>query len=430
MPDLITLDIADYLKNFTFDAETIERKTANKTQSGRAEHPPQTTEIEYLEVDGCRIPKYINEFWTSKQRQGSSIQEISYRACFKPQLPAFFINLLTRKGDVVHDPFSGRGTTVIEAGLSGRRIISNDVNPLSKIFSQPRFYIPALADVKKRLREIPLTQGEKADIDITMFYHSGTEAEIVSLKQYLSERADNGLEDNVDRWIRMVATNRLTGHSKGFFSVYTLPPNQAVTPQRQIKINKKRNQLPEYRNTRSLILKKSRSLIRNLTIEQVDNLKKAGDTAQFIQSDARETLQIKSDSVHLTVTSPPFLDIVQYSDDNWLRCWFNAIDERQVGERITMSRTVEEWTSIMGDVFRELYRVTVKGGWMAFEVGEVKKGSINLEEYVVPLGLKAGFTCEGIMINRQEFTKTSNIWGINNNNYGTNTNRIVLFKKP
>jgi hypothetical protein len=29
----------------------------------------------------------------------------------------------------------------------------------------------------------------------------------------------------------------------------------------------------------------------------------------------------------------------------------------------------------------------------------------------------------------QEFTKTSNIWGINNNTRGTNTNRIVLFNK-
>jgi len=27
---------------------------------------------------------YINEFWTSGQRQASPLHEISYRACFKP----------------------------------------------------------------------------------------------------------------------------------------------------------------------------------------------------------------------------------------------------------------------------------------------------------------------------------------------------------
>jgi hypothetical protein len=42
----------------------------------------------------------------------------------------------------------------------------------------------------------------------------------------------------------MVAINRLTGHSPGFFSVYTLPPNQAVSVQSQRKINEKRGRRP------------------------------------------------------------------------------------------------------------------------------------------------------------------------------------------
>lgn len=47
------------------------------------------------------IPTYVNEFWTSKQRAASSLHEVSYRACFKPQLPRFFIQRLTEPGDVV-----------------------------------------------------------------------------------------------------------------------------------------------------------------------------------------------------------------------------------------------------------------------------------------------------------------------------------------
>ena len=71
------------------------------------------------EEDGLRY--YINEFWTSGQRQGHSLHEISYRACFKPQLPDFFISRLCERGDAVYDPFSGRGTTAVQAALSGRR---------------------------------------------------------------------------------------------------------------------------------------------------------------------------------------------------------------------------------------------------------------------------------------------------------------------
>ena len=68
-------------------------------------------------------------------------------------------------------------------------------------------------------------------------------------------------------------------------------------------------------------------------------------------------------------------------------------------------------------------------GYVAFEVGELRKGTVRLEEHVIPLGEKAGFHCEAIFINTQKFTKTANIWGIQNNESGTNTNRIVLFRK-
>jgi hypothetical protein len=56
-------------------------------------------------------------------------------------------------------------------------------------------------------------------------------------------------------------------------------------------------------------------------------------------------------------------------------------------------------------------------------------GKINLDEFVVNIGIKKGFECIGIVINEQNFTKTSNIWGVSNNDKGTNTNRIVLFTK-
>jgi ubiquinone/menaquinone biosynthesis C-methylase UbiE len=94
-----------------------------------------------------------------------------------------------------------------------------------------------------------------------------------------------------------------------------------------------------------------------------------------------------------------------------------------------MTTTIDRWVSVMGDVLKELYRITKKGGWVALEVGEVKKGKVKLDEYVVPLCSKAGFDCEGIVINLQKFTKTSNIWGVRNNKIGTNTNRVVIFKK-
>ena len=387
------------------------------------------TRSEDITIGPCTVRKFTSEFWTSRQRQASPIHEVSYRACFKPQLPRFFIELLTRKSDIVYDPFSGRGTTVIEAGLLGRDVIANDANPLSRIMTEPRFFPPPLSAVEKRLEAIP--RGDTAaDIDLSMFYHPDTEKEIVALRTYLLNRKSGCRDDMIDRWIAMVATNRLTGHSKGFFSVYTLPPNQAVSQKSQQRINKKRMQEPEYRDTHRIILSKTKSLLRRMPDAETKSLGKAGKNAVLLTRDARSTPEVRDDSVQLTVTSPPFLDIVQYRDDNWLRCWFNGLEADTVGRQITMARTVEEWTRVMGAVFDELFRITRPGGFVAFEVGEVRKRTIRLEEHVVPLGIEAGFSCPCVIINQQHFTKTSNIWGVDNMAHGTNTNRIVVFQKP
>ncbi len=378
---------------------------------------------------GQNIPVFTGEFWTSRQRQGCSLHEISYRACFKPQLPRFFIERLTLPGDRVYDPFLGRGTTAIEAALLGRVPIGNDINPLSKILAYPRLRVPDMEQISRRLDLIPMNKKFQAGIDLSMFYHPRTEGEIVALKTYLNERASHGKEDDIDRWIRMVATNRLTGHSSGFFSVYTLPPNQAASQEDQKRINEKRNQTPEYRDIRKIILKKTKALMKDLTLPDIERLNSASQKALFTSRNAAKVLEVEAESVKLTVTSPPFLDIVEYSKDNWLRFWFNGIDFANISPKITMSRSAKEWASVMKDVFRDLFRVTVPGGHVAFEVGEIRKGTLKLEDLVIPAGISAGFKCLSLMVNEQRFTKTSNIWGIGNNSLGTNTNRIVIFHK-
>ncbi|MDE3057841.1 MAG: site-specific DNA-methyltransferase [Bacteroidota bacterium] len=380
-------------------------------------------------TEGTEIKVEVGEFWTAKQRQASSLHEISYRACFKPQLPKFFIERYTAEGDIVYDPFMGRGTTIIEAALLNRNVVGNDVNPLSIILTQPRLNIPHVEELKQRMKSIPFSHSLRADIELSMFYHPKTESEIVSLQNYLLERKHARTEDKLDAWIRMVATNRLTGHSSGFFSVYTLPPNQAASQESQKKINRKLKQKPEYRDVKKIILKKTKSLLRNLTQQQYQRLSLVGSNAKFFSTDASNTSKIPDASVQLTVASPPFLDIVQYSSDNWLRCWFNGIDDKSISEKISVVRSLEEWCGVMRKVFVELYRITKSGGYVAFEVGEVRKGTVRLDDHVVPLGFNAGFMCEGVFINQQKFTKTANIWGIKNNSHGTNTNRIVLFRK-
>src|SRR5687767_7837413 len=97
--------------------------TRRSLEERRTRHAPSAARAKQLFLEGSpHVPVYEEELWTAKQRQASSIHEVSYRACFKPQLPAYFIERLSDEGDLVYDPFSGRGTTAVEAALRGRRV--------------------------------------------------------------------------------------------------------------------------------------------------------------------------------------------------------------------------------------------------------------------------------------------------------------------
>ncbi|HMC26604.1 MAG TPA: hypothetical protein VKM56_02295, partial [Verrucomicrobiae bacterium] len=196
----------------------------------------------------------------------------------------------------------------------------------------------------------------------------------------------------------------------------------------QRKINARRDQTPPRRNVPAIILKKSRQLLQDCTAQERQRLGIVADQAVFLTKSCDSTPEIASGSVSLVVTSPPFLNVVDYAGDNWLRCWFLGIDPESV--KLTVPKKLSEWQESMTKVFAELFRVLKKGGHIAFEVGEVHGGKTRLEEAVVPCGVAAGLEPMLIMINDQKFTKTANCWGVDNNSKGTNTNRIVVFRKP
>ena len=312
----------------------------------------------------------------------------------------------------------GRGTTPIEAAILGRRAWGSDLNPVAQTLATPRVKPPKLAHIEARLREIELSIASLENEDLLVFFERQTLQELEAWKRYFSARRADDEFDDVDGWLEMVAANRLTGHSPGFFSVYTMPPNQAVSLQSQRKINEKRAQSPTYRDTRALIARKSRQLLRD----------ESGDFGleHRIWTGNADDVAASDESVDLIVTSPPFLDVVDYKLDNWLRAWFCGHDLEPLN--LWQTRDLEQWRSWMKSAFREWHRVLKPGGALCFEVGEVAARKVQLEIEAVNIGVDVGYQIECIVINAQSFTKTAHLWGVTNGARGTNSNRVVVLR--
>ena len=94
-------------------------------------------------------------------------------------------------------------------------------------------------------------------------------------------------------------------------------------------INVSRRRKPRYRDIRSRILRKSRSLMRSLSKNDIVALRQAGQKGYFKQGcpvhpgAARRLRAPHGDIAALFKRRP-------VAQDNWLRCWFNGIDAGKV----------------------------------------------------------------------------------------------------
>jgi len=130
------------------------------------------------------------------------------------------------------------------------------------------------------------------------------------------------------------------------------------------------------------------------------------------------------------LTSPPYLGIVNYAKQNWIRSWFLNEDPTEVSAKLDDDLNLDEWINFSKDVVIQLKSFLKKDGVAVFVIGDVAKSRTS----VIPLAREFAHLVRENKIFKNvwcindaisDTDKTTRIWADTKGN-ATATDRIVF----
>jgi len=317
-------------------------------------------------------------------RWGHSMHTMcSYHGMFPAKLAHYFIQRYTRPDDVVLDPFSGRGTVALQARAEGRRSISNDLSPLAYVLTHAKARAPAyetvleyLGRLEKRYRRSK-THAAVVSADIEMLYHPTTLRQLVFLRDVLHTKP-------FTEWSaeQTVIAGSLAGIMHGSFrrdgtSQYlsiSMPNTFSMSPAYVEKFIREKGLVKPPQD----VFERLRDKLARIYLDAVD-----GPAGKVFHEDAAQLMlgdSIPAKSVDLVVTSPPYLQVVNYGTANWIRLWLMGVDEvgreqgagrRNLDKTLDHRHTYDSYREFLTRTFQGIERVLKPNGVAAVVIGDV-----------------------------------------------------------
>ncbi|WP_127023567.1 DNA methyltransferase [Flagellimonas beolgyonensis] len=372
--------------------------------------------------------------WANKRSSDPLHSLCSYLGSFPPSLANYFIKYFTDEGDLVYDPFSGRGTTLLEARILNRKSVASDLNPIALALSHAK---SVKADIKEILRLIdeleenydyPLFLPEaKAQADeIHLIFHPRTLAELCYLKLVLKEPKTDEEKILVGTILGIMHGGERKDGTSGYLSI-SMPNTFSMSPE-YVRRFVQTNQLNrEYRNTFQLLREKIIRTFDKHSFPKNSSLVYRSDAKVVSKTDEFKKLKNKVD---LILTSPPYLGIINYARQNWIRSWFLDANPELISNELDDDLNLFEWIKFSKDTVSQFKNLLKPDGVAVFVIGDVAKSKNS----VIPLArefaimIKENQLFKNVWIFSdyiQGVDKTTRIWG-ETKGKATATDRIVI----
>jgi DNA methylase len=359
----------------------------------------------------------------------------SYLASFPAALTHAFIARYSRPGDVVLDPFAGRGTTPLQASAEGRIGVGNDLNPFAHLLTAAKVEPASPAEARTRLTRLRLAWPgaahawmelaaaiqadpahggpEPVPVEVTLAFHRTTLAQLLYLRDALD------LEDHVDRFLAAATTGILHGKSASYLSEL-MPNTFSMAPRYVRDFALRTNFEPAERDVFRCLGAKLDRLYRG-PLPSSPGVALLGD-ARDIGLRAAAALRARGmpDRARLVVTSPPYLRTVKYGYYNWLRTWFLGFDARAIDLALDDAHHRAPYLVFMRDVLRGMRRVLTDDAVVVLVIGDVatdrgrkiRNGTGLAEQVWDQAAAPEGYRLAGIALDRvQAGRKMTKLWG-------------------
>jgi hypothetical protein len=247
-----------------------------------------------------------------------------YFAMFPESFARQHIEAHTKKGELVFDCFSGRGTSLLEALLLDRRAAAVDINPVAYCVSGAKAAIPDLdhlideiddleaAYLRYSARSLEAERMALPPFFRRAFYHT-TLREILFLRRALAWR-----RQKTHRFIAALALGALHGEKGKPMQYFSnqMPRTISTKPGYSLTYWRDNDEWAEKRDVFEILRRRA-------------DYRLSGDIpnrdGQAVLADARRAgarFEDLQGQVRACITSPPYYDVTSYEEDQWLRLWF------------------------------------------------------------------------------------------------------------
>jgi len=353
----------------------------------------------------------------------------SYFAMFPPHIPRVFVEWLTDVGDVVYDPFSGRGTAPMEACRLGRIGLGSDANPLAYVLTAAKVDPPTMQEISRRLevldRSMPKRIRVKLPDDIRMLYSPKVQRQLGWLQEQLN------IQNRVDRFIMssvlglMHANYKLGSPARGLS--ISMPNTFSMSPEYVRRYIAEHQLRPPNVDVIDMV----RTKAERMCIPDSQARRGRGWMA-----DARTASALKEGQAKLVFTSPPYLGVIKYGKYNWIRLWMLGHSPRSVDNDLIATASLRKYLDFMIEVISGLRSRVRADGYLCLMIGDVTDKStnttLNLAEMVWRnAAKKLGWRRLGILNDHlPEQHKVSRIWGRERKGHATKVDRILVLAPP